>query len=1207
MKKTLKAIIGFMVVLTMVCTDAKGQNSFPLFKNKEVATIYVSSSSAPQILRAVKDLQNDIEMVTGQKPKVVHSLKHAGTNSILIGSVNDTNLLKLQKKNKLEEAKGIEGLEQSFLLKAEQKPFGKIDNGLIVLGSDALGTVYGIYEISEKIGVSPLYWWCDIEPTRKSEVIIEDCLLLPKAPSVRFRGIFINDEEALTQWSENTSQEKLKGHPSPEVYERVFELLLRLKANTIWPAMMKRSSYFFEAKDENGKPINPSNAKKYGIYVGSSHCENMARNNYDEWHDWAEAHANQYDAVGVPVWDYTVNPKTIEAYWQERLEESKEYNMIYTLGIRGVHDSPFLYENLKNPTLENKVKLLQTVIDRQRQMIKETFGAEDAVPQVFVPYEETGELYNGESRDGKEKCEGVKIPEDVMMVWTEDNFGYARQLPKPEEQKRAGGNGIYYHLAYQGYPTAYDWLYTTPLPLIQEELEKVYNANAREFWIVNVGDIKPAELGLQFFMQLAYDINAYPKNTANTFLQKSAQQHFKMDEIQAEEVADLITDFHNLCRSKRPEAMTPFWDWTFQNTWMYQYYSPFDFGDEAQRQIAEAEKFENKAKKIYDRLDEKAKASFWHLAYYPIRSTHLMLKKIEYYRKNTFYAKQGRFASVNAYKELSQKAEKDIQSDLQFYRQMKSGKWDGIMDPYALYNFKERIFDVANIPNNLVYDERFQEEVQNGIGSVCEGQITGDEEVELRFSSFENNTRFIDIFNRGLKTQSWELESEVEWLNFSKVSGVVDVEERILVNIDWEKLKNGTHLTVFKIKGSDGYLKSYPVKAVKHSFELKDKSYVEGNGLLAIEAEKFTSFSKGSNGGEWEEYGQFGYNGSSMFVKGGTKIQKDIKGNGARLDYSVYFTSTGTFYGQLYRIPTLNEGKGKTCQIAIGLDDAEPQVLNGIRHKGQKINTVMSDGSKETINWHRNVLLQMEKLPFKITVNKVGYHTLSIYQVDEGIGLDRIVICTDAQAEKIQKRTLLGSPESYHTFSEYKAVMPAMLPKIKTQNITVRAYENPEPLSEINLNFAMYAMVETHGFTPVNQRHIYNPNINQFGWDKNDVKHVGFSHNESSERVPFWQRDGLKGKKEARFYIKLKKGVYDLTFYMGDARIKEEMIYNKGIDYKMSFKINDKLLMDNEAVYTGKQKIETVEVEVKEDELLTLTLSGKWMINALKIKPKEEN
>ncbi|MEM6830365.1 MAG: glycosyl hydrolase 115 family protein, partial [Bacteroidota bacterium] len=1167
-------------------------------------TLYVSETEKPQVVRAANDLQNDIEKVTGIKPRIVNTLDKAGEHVIVISSGDDQVIKKLQNEGKLDETDGIAEMDQSFLLKPLENPIEGIQNALVIIGSDALGTVYGIYELSERIGVSPLYWWCDVVPQKKEEIVLENCLLLPKEPSVKYRGIFINDEEALTQWSENTSKHESNTHPSPEVYKKIFELLLRLKANAIWPAMISRSSYFFEAKDDAGIPINPKNAKEYGIYVGTSHCENMARNNYDEWYVWANAHANTYDAKGVPVWDYTVNPKAIEAYWQERLDESKDFNMIYTLGIRGVHDSPFLYENLENPTLENKVKLLQTVIDRQREMIKETFGAEDAVPQVFVPYEEIGELYNGESRDGKEKCKGVQIPDDVMMVWAEDNFGYARQLPKLEEQKRPGGNGIYYHLAYQGYPTTYDWLYTTPLPLIQKELRKIYDANSREFWMVNVGDVKPAELGLQFFMSLAYDIDSYPENTTKTFLQKSAKQQFGVDDKVAGEIADLITDFQVLTWPKKPEPMIPFCDWKLEENWMYQYYSLTDFGDEAQRQVEKAKALERKAKTIYDGLSDAAKSPFWHLAYYPIRSTSLMLQKASYYRKNTTYSRQGRFASVNAYKQLSEAAEASIQEDLVRYQQLENGKWNGIMDPYATYNFKERVFDVANIPNNLIYDKRFLEEETTGIGSVCEGQVVGNEQVALRFSSFEDNERFIDIFNREVKPNDWKVKSDVGWIKFTRLSGSVKTEERIWVSIDWDQAKTGVNQATITVSDSDGFSKSYPVVATKHNLKLREKAYMEGNGFVAIEAEHYTSKHEGEENAQWKEYQFFGHQGSSMFVKGGAKVEQNIKKNAARLVYTVYFTSTGTFYGELYRSPTLNEGKGKTCEVAIALDDEAPQVLSGVRHKGERRSVEMSNGTKASWSWHQNVLAQMEKLPFEMTVNKPGYHTITIYQVNTDIGIDRMVICTDKQAEVAQKRSLIGAPESFNTLS-YTKVKNAPSPEIDDKDIIINAYPKQKPVTDVNLNFAMYAMLDAHDFIPINQRHVYDPNKNTFGWRAKDVNNIKFHHNEASERIPFWQRDGLTGKKEARFYIRLAKGTYDIKYYMGDARIKEEMIYNIGKNFEMTFKVNGKTLMENEKIISGIQKIGRVEVEIADEKPLEVALSGNWILNALEIKKKK--
>ncbi|WP_192870774.1 glycosyl hydrolase 115 family protein, partial [Agaribacterium haliotis] len=687
--------VRLMLLATLCSSTAYG---FPLFKDGVLADIYVSPKATVQVTRAVADLQNDIQMVSGLKPRVVRDLEQAGENVIIIASLNNPDTEALLDKRGLKNAKDMQGMFEAFMLKSVKNPASGVKRALTVIGSDDMGAVYGLYDISEAIGVSPLYWWADITPVQKQEIILDDLERSPKEPSVKYRGVFINDEEALTTWSAITSLDKGNGHPSPEVYKRIFEMLLRLKANAIWPAMMDQSNHFFEARDANGVPINPRLATDFGIYVGTSHCEQMGRNNLDEWYDWANAHIDMYDAIGAPKWDYTVNPKAIEAYWQERLDEAKDFNMIYTLGMRGVHDSPFLYENLEDPSLENKVELLQTIIDRQRAMIKETFGAEDAVPQVFIPYEEAAELYNGESTDGTEKSKMLELPDDVMMVWTEDNYGYTRQLPGDREKAHPGGNGLYYHFHYQGWPTTHDWLTTIPFTLVHEELKKAYDSEMNKIWMVNVGSVKPAELHLQFYMDMAYDINSHKKGETKKFLQEGAVQHFGLDSESAKEVAEIITEFNTLTWPTKPEVLAPFWGWNYEKDWLYRYYSLTDFGDEAQRQLNKALELEKRAKAIYESLDESAKKPYWHLSYYPIRSTRLMLEKMQYYRKNVLYAKQGRLSSVNAYKVLSEQAEAAIQADLSYYDEMTGGKWNGIMDPYAEYNFNDKVFDVANIP-----------------------------------------------------------------------------------------------------------------------------------------------------------------------------------------------------------------------------------------------------------------------------------------------------------------------------------------------------------------------------------------------------------------------------------------------------------------------------------------------------------------------------
>ncbi len=1211
----IKRLPIFLICAILSLSSAYGASGdFTLFKSGEVAQIYVADDEPIQIRRAVGDLQNDIEMVTGVRPTVVSQIDQLKHNSIIIGSTDNKQIQTLVSSKKINETAQLEGKFESFLLKSVKGLVEGSPKSLVVVGSDALGAVYGVYEISERIGVSPAYWWCDIPVERKDEVILSDVLELPKEPSVRYRGVFLNDEEAMIQWSRRTSKQRDKGHISPEIYNHVFEYLLRNRANTLWPGMIETGSYFFKYRDEDGVPINPKNATEYGIFIGASHCEQMGRNNYDEWYDWAERHKDMYDAEGEPEWDYSVNPLAIEAYWMERIKEAKEFNMIYTLGIRGVSDSPFFCRNIKEQTLANKVKMLQKVIDQWREMIKEVYGSEDAVPQVFVPYEETGELYNGESRDGKERCEPMKLPEDVIVVYTEDNHGFARQYATAKELRRKGGLGIYYHFCYQGSPAQYNWLSTTPFILQQEEYNKVYNGGAQKFWIVNVGDLKPSEFNQRYFFKYTNDVERYSTLPTREFVADNSELLFNVKQNDANEIADILTNFYQFASAMRPEFLVPMGgaeNWGInkagQGSWgsmspTFQYYSLFDFGDEAEGRINYIKGLEVRAKELYDNLNEEYRPSFYHLVYYPIRSTRLMYEKTIYYRKNRLYAVQGRMGSVNAYKALSEEAEAMIQEDLHYYNKvLTGGKWDGIMDPYALYNIVERVFDISQINNTFTYDSRYLEQQVKGIGAVCEGQVNGSERVTLRYSSLEGNSRFIDIFNREAKQNKWSIESDKPFVKFSQNSGLLDAEQRIITSIDWSAAVDGDNSATIYVKEAGGkVVKSFRVKATKIGFKPEKRSYVEGCGFVVIEAEHYTSAREGAGGNEWIKRDNFGHSGASMIVRAESKVTANYTRNSAILEYKVYFSTAGTHYGNIYRIPTLNEGHGKSCAIGIGVGESAPQIIEGIRRKSQSDKVTMLDGSTEMISWHRNVFAMIEKLPFKITIDKAGYHTIKLYGVDTNIGIDRIVICTETEAYDAHHRSLTSAPESYQNIEGYTAPKTHAAPMLSSEITAVTPYPNIEAPLYAKFQFCRYGMPEYFGFTPVSKNHIFDRNINTFGWDAASVKNVRSGHNESTRLFPYWLRDRAFGSKPATFKARFMKGDYWVEIKTGD--IKNYVSNNPGKEYNMSLTINGVKAMDQEIVPESNPTIKVVKVEVGDDELMTFNFDGPlWGIAVIEV------
>ena len=363
----------------------------------------------------------------------------------------------------------------------------KVQEGrLYILGSDRRGTVYGIYTFCEWMGVSPWYFFADVPVRRKRELVLEEGYCLTDWPSVEYRGIFINDEEELDAWVRNQIGEPTIGVKS---YEKIFELLLRLKANYIWPAMHVNS---FNLSPENG-----ALADRMGMVVGTSHCDMLMRSNNREWIPWIEK-KGYTDAV----YDYSLegkNREILREYWKESVEQNRDFEVCYTLGMRGIHDSGFETRELDGMGPEElrraKVELLGRVMEDQRKILRETLGHETMM--TFIPYKEVLDLYD----------HGLEVPEDMTLVWANDNYGYIRRFPSEKEKGRKGGNGIYYHNSYWSPPSmSYVFLCSIPLAHTRSELKKAWDEGIRKLWVLNSGSIKPLEQEVTFFLRLAWEI-----------------------------------------------------------------------------------------------------------------------------------------------------------------------------------------------------------------------------------------------------------------------------------------------------------------------------------------------------------------------------------------------------------------------------------------------------------------------------------------------------------------------------------------------------------------------------------------------------------------------------------------------------------------------------------------------------------------------------
>lgn len=527
------------------------------------------------------------------------------------------------------------------------------DGKLHIAGADEHGLAYGLLEVSRKMGVSPWEYWADCTPQQLKEFVVKEGTDEQQSPAVAYRGIFINDEDwGLNPWATRQEPEawtiregRIKGAIGPRVNERIFQLMLRLRANYYWPAMHECSQPFFTIKG------NREMAARYGIYIGGSHCEPMATSPAAEW-----------AISGEGDYNYVSNSHAVKDFWQKRLNEVKDQEIVYTLGMRGVHDGSM--QGVK--TMDEKVRYLQQVIDDQRMMLADTHPKGTSVPQVFVPYKEVLDIYNA----------GLQVPDDVTLMWTDDNYGYIRHFPDSTERSREGGNGVYYHVSYWGRPHDYLWLNSLSPRLLEREMGEAYGRGIRKMWILNVGDIKPSEYQIELFMQLAWDGRSYeflheeqtrmlgdtPVMRRIPFLRHFVRREFGTEH--EEEIMDVLYSYFRLSEEMKPEHMAGTRveesDKAYWNT-----VRPI-LGDWTKARIAERVKdyqsISDKVETLYQSMPADRRDAFFQLVKYPVQAAAQMNFK--------FLCPDRCEAAFDS-----------IQSLTHIYNKVcAGGKWDGIMD-----------------------------------------------------------------------------------------------------------------------------------------------------------------------------------------------------------------------------------------------------------------------------------------------------------------------------------------------------------------------------------------------------------------------------------------------------------------------------------------------------------------------------------------------
>lgn len=665
----------FLLVMTFGSRQASAQ--FTIADQDGVIPIVYDIEDSALDSIAANLLARDIETVTGQRPAVYNDMQDVEGNAIIIGDLSSDLI------SSHIDSSRLAGQWETYSRIFKDSPAAGIDQAMFIAGSDPRGMAYGVFDLSKEIGVSPWYWWADVPVEKKNSLSVSSRDTFSTSPSVKYRGVFLNDEGwGLEPWASKTFEPSV-GNMGSETYAKIFELLLRLKANMLWPAMHPNTEPFFQV------PGNPETARKWEIVVGSSHAEPMLRNNVGEW-----------DHEKMGDFNYQTNASTVYDYWEQRVKQSRGVNAIYTVGMRGIHDSGM--EGVDN--MDEKVSSLDKVISDQRGLLKKYINEDvSEVPQSFTPYKEVLEIYES----------GLEVPEDITITWPDDNYGHIRRYSNEVEQRRSGGAGVYFHLSYLGDPHPYLWLSSTSPSHIWREMTRAWLHNMDQIWIANVGDLKRREWETEFFMDLAWDIDSWGPENIRDYFEAVASRDISRDH--ATQISEMMWKYYRLAAERKPEFMGFNIHWAGWSPIQDPLYSLWHYNDEVEKRMRSYQKLQTRAKKLMEEIPEEASDTYFELVYYPIAGATAMNEKWLYAYKSRAYAKQGR-AVANQLSDSAFAAFEEIQQITHHYNHdVAGGKWEHIVDYIPGYEKGSSVFWEP-------ITTRVETEDVRGLGVAIEGQ-----------------------------------------------------------------------------------------------------------------------------------------------------------------------------------------------------------------------------------------------------------------------------------------------------------------------------------------------------------------------------------------------------------------------------------------------------------------------------------------------------
>jgi len=955
----------------------KGKGEFPLSTSGKSAPLCISLNDFPGVKLILSYFQNDIDSVTGAKPEVYVDTIPRAKEVVVVGTIGKSLLIDQLVARKKIDVAGVAGKWEATLIQIVKNPFPGVDHALVIAGSDKRGTIYGMFDISEWIGVSPWYWWADVPIKHHEDVFIVPARHTDGPPSVKYRGIFLNDEwPDLTEWVRmKYGSVPVSQHPpippgvanyGHQFYERIFELLLRLKANYLWPAMWDNA---FNEDDS----LNAKLADEYGIVMGTSHQEPMLRAQ-KEWD-------RRYLATLGP-WNFARYPDTMENFWRVGIRRNKNYESLITIGLRGANDTP-----MAPGGPEANMALLKRIVEVQRELIAREMNPDATkVPQLWCPYKEVLDYYNA----------GFRVPDDVTILWTDDNWGNIRRLPTLQERKQTGGAGIYYHFDYHGSPRNYQWINTDPISKIWEQMSLAKEYGADRIWIVNVGHLKGYELPTSYFMDLAWNPKRWTNENIDEYTQLWAEQQF--GDAHSKEIADILSKYTKYNGRRKSELLSP------------TTYSIVDY-QEADNVVTDFKSITSKAEEIYTRLPKDQQDAFYELVLYPTLASEIINELYVDAGENELYAAQGR-ASANDKND-------DVHALFQVYEGLKkyyddtlaSGKWDHFVEQpvlgYRSWNQPESDnldairLDKIELSDSASMGLAIEESNESWPGSHAMAELPG-------FDCFNRQSFYIDVFNRGKTPFDCSLRPDKPWLMISSSNAHVDKQVRLWVSIDWSEVPRGSDSGTVFVNGTGAQI-PVMVRTFSPAEPVRDdvQGFVEGDGYISIEAEHYTAM-KNEGDNRWMEIQDYGRTSSAMRTVSPVDSPSAVPGKDSpQLEYKIFLFDTGKVDVEGIFSPTLNFVPGRGLRYAVSIDDETPQIITLVPE-----NYNAQNGNHD---WEKSVADNARFSYSTHTVASPGYHNLKIYMVDPGVVLEKIIIdCSHSGPSGGVKPSYLGPPESFH-------------------------------------------------------------------------------------------------------------------------------------------------------------------------------------------------